>query len=233
MHDGLSWTLVVAALGIAVVHTAIGPDHYLPFIALAEARRWSRRRMLVVTGLCGLAHVGSSLALAALAILAGASLGLLKAVEEGRGAVAAWVLLAFGLAYGAWGVRRALRERRGIVLHQHHGHVHLHAHGEHAHSHARDARDATTFWTLFAVFVLGPCEPLIPLVFLPAASGRWALAGAISLVFGVATVLTMLVLVGAARAGIRRLPTGALERWAHAAAGLVLSLSGLAMLFGL
>jgi len=136
----------------------------------------------------------------------------LESLEAGRGAFAAWALLVFGLAYALWGARHAWRG---------HGHAALH-----------HEQRGTTFWALFAVFVLGPCEPLIPLVFLPAAGGRWALAGVTALVFGLATIATMVLLVALGHAGVQRLPLGFLDRWAHSAAGLVLALSGVAMLVG-
>jgi hypothetical protein len=212
MLDGFSFTVLLAALGVAVLHAAVGPDHYLPFVALARVRGWSRARTLGVTTVCGLAHVASSLVLGALVLLVGSSLGVLESLEAGRGAFAAWALLVFGLAYALWGARHAWRG---------HGHAALH-----------HEQRGTTFWALFAVFVLGPCEPLIPLVFLPAAGGRWALAGVTALVFGLATIATMVLLVALGYAGVQRLPLGFLDRWAHSAAGLVLALSGVAMLVG-
>ena len=32
--------LLIAAITIAFLHTLTGPDHYVPFIALAKARGW-------------------------------------------------------------------------------------------------------------------------------------------------------------------------------------------------
>jgi nickel/cobalt exporter len=213
MLDGFSFTVLLAALGVAVLHAVVGPDHYLPFVALARVRGWSRARTLGVTSICGLAHVASSLVLGAVVILAGSSLGVLESIEQGRSTLAAFVLLVFGLAYALYGARRASHGRA-------HDHAALHEH------------TGTTFWALFAVFVLGPCEPLIPLVFLPAAGGRWALAGVTAIVFGLATVATMVLMVAFAHAGAQRLPLGYLERWAHSAAGLVLALSGVTLLVG-
>ena len=92
------------------------------------------------------------------------------------------------------------------------------------------ARRTVTFWTLFAVFVLGPCEPLIPLFVLPASRGRWGVAATTAVLFGVITVVTMTSIVLAGLAGLRRVSLGGLERWAHAMAGAVIALSGGAVL---
>jgi hypothetical protein len=231
--DPLTLNLLATAAAVAVVHTAVGPDHTLPFVMLARARRWTMRRTLLVTGACGLGHVASSLLLGGLGVVAGVSTRALTGVEEGRGSLAAWAMVAFGAAYAVWGLRRAWRRRRGIQVHEHAGEVHVHAHGaqRHGHDHAVPARSAS-FWTLFLVFVLGPCEPLIPLFLLPASEGRWALAASAGAVFTLATLATMLALVAAAYAGVRVLPLERMERWTHSLAGAVIAASGLAVIYG-
>lgn len=231
--DSLSWNLVFTALGIAVVHTAAGPDHFLPFIMLARARRWTLATTLWVTFLCGIGHVGSSVLLGSLGLALGFGVAHVEKAESVRGSFAAWCLMMFGVAYALWGVRHALRRGTGLVLHEHDGQVHIHhrGHVHHDHHSHGDARSQTTFWMLFAVFVLGPCEPLIPLFVLPASLGRWDLAGLTALVFGAATIATMLALVGLSSAGVRALPLGFLNRWSHAMAGGVIAASGLAVLF--
>lgn len=238
--DVLTINLLLSAAAVAVVHTAIGPDHTLPFVMLARARKWSLKRTLIVTALCGVGHVGSSLLLGSLGVAAGASTLALDDVETSRGAVAAWAMVVFGVVYALWGVRQVLRQRKGYEVHVHGDEAHLHEGGTHTHSHSLLFRAHThaapqrsaTFWTLFLVFVLGPCEPLIPLFFLPASEGRWALAAWTGAVFALATIATMLALVGAAYAGIRLLPFQRFERWAHSLAGTVIAASGLAVIYG-
>ena len=41
--------LVLTAASIGFVHTLLGPDHYLPFVAMGAARRWSTRKTLWIT----------------------------------------------------------------------------------------------------------------------------------------------------------------------------------------
>lgn len=229
--DAFSIDLLVAAAALALTHTVLGPDHTLPFIMLGQAQKWTSRRTLLVTFLCGIGHVMSSLLLGAVGLALGYGVAHVTKAETVRGDLAAWALVAFGSAYLVWGVRHAIRDRQGIVPHDHHGHVHLHTHGRHEHEHARPDRSRTTFWALFVVFVLGPCEPLIPLFVLPASRGRWELAALTALVFSVITVATMVSLVAVGLAGVRRLPLAALERWSHALAGGVIAASGLAVIF--
>lgn len=234
--------LAVTAASIGVVHTLLGPDHYLPFVVLARARGWSLARTLTLTFACGVGHVLSSVLLGAIGIWLGVAVTSMEATEASRGDLAAWALIAFGFVYGAWGVRRALR-RRGhghlplpgnahLAHHLAHAddpdHVHAHAHGQ-AHSHRPEAAVAITPWVLFVVFVLGPCEPLIPLLMAPAALHGVTGAALVTAVFAVATIGTMLSVVAVAHAGMRRLPLGPLERWSHALAGAALLACGLAV----
>jgi len=228
---GFSLSVLGAAGGVAFLHTILGPDHYLPFVVLARARSWSIARTLVVTAICGLGHVASSVLLGGLGVVFGVAVAKIEGVEGGRGDLAAWALVAFGLAYALWGVRHALRNSKGIETHEHHGHVHLHTHGDAKHSHDHGMGSNLTFWALFLVFVLGPCEPLIPLFVLPASRGDWILAGATVVVFTAVTLVTMVGLTALALKGAKQLRLGRLERWSHTLAGSVIAASGLAILF--
>jgi nickel/cobalt exporter len=241
--------LQTAAL-IGLLHTLAGPDHYVPFVAMARAGGWSLTRTVMITTLCGLAHVLSSVALGALGIAFGWSVGSLESLEAWRGDVAGWLLLGFGIAYTAWGVRRAVRNRPHSHLHVHtdgtvHAHEHTHS-GEHAHPHttpfaplpphphdAGRTANRMTPWVLFTIFVFGPCEPLIPVLMYPAARlDVWGIVLA-ALVFGVVTIATMLTIVTLGYAGLTRLPLAGMERYSHAAAGGALTLCAAAMKFGL
>lgn len=235
--------LVASAATIGVVHTLLGPDHYVPFVALARSRQWSLGRALSVTAVCGAGHVVGSIALGALGIALGWAVSGLVEIEDLRGDLAGWLLLGIGLAWTAWGVRRALRRRPHSHLHAHaDGLVHRHDHGHagaHAHPHEAPAsarglvRRWLGPWSLFVVFVLGPCEPLIPLLMVPAAGGGWGAVALVAGVFAAATIVTMLAVVAAGASALALVPAAGLERWSHAAAGAALALCGVAVTLGL
>ena len=229
---GFEASVLSAAVAVAAVHTLLGPDHYVPFLMLGRARRWSRAQAAGVAAAFGIAHVASSLLLGWVGILFGWTVARWDTVDGGRGSLAAWSLVAFGIAYAAWGARKALQRAGGIVPHAHDHTVHVHAHGVGPHSHAPPrAQSPTAFWTLFTVFVLGPCEPLVPLFVLPASRGNFRLAAWAAVVFGVVTVALMSAITYAGSAGLERLRLGSAERWSHAMAGAVIAASGLAVLF--
>lgn len=221
MADTTLLILLGSALSIGFIHTLIGPDHYLPFIVMSKARNWTVRRTLFVTFVCGLGHVLSSVVIGTVGVALGSALGALKTLEGIRGDIASYALIVFGTVYAIWGVWKG---RKG------HGHVHLH-NGQHLDmSNAR----SVTFWTLFLVFVLGPCEPLIPLLMFPAVSHDWYGVALVTVVFGVATITTMTVIVYLAIKGLANINLRFMERYIHAAAGAIIAFSGMAIrLFGI
>jgi nickel/cobalt exporter len=223
--------LTAAALSIGFFHTVIGPDHYVPFVMIGKARRWTLGKTLGVTFLCGLAHVLSSVVLGLLGIAFGVALSRLEWVESIRGGLASWALIAFGLAYFVWGMKPVFRDRRHAHAHSHvDGHVHTHAHGHvEAHTHVHDGN--VTPWVLFTIFILGPCEPLIPLLMYPAAKTSVAGVATVTAVFAAATVSTMLVMTALASAGWNLLPLRTLEKYSHAVAGAVIFATGLVIRF--
>jgi nickel/cobalt exporter len=87
-------SLIGAAVAIGFFHTLLGPDHYIPFIVMSKARNWSMGKTGVITFLCGIGHVASSVVLGAVGIAAGIALKHLEITESIRGEIAGWVLLA-------------------------------------------------------------------------------------------------------------------------------------------
>ncbi|UCF10409.1 MAG: hypothetical protein JSW65_01640, partial [Candidatus Bipolaricaulota bacterium] len=128
--------------------------------------------------------------------------------------------------------RRPHRHRHVHVNGDSHEHVHTHE-GPHAHVHDV-AGHRITPWALFVIFVLGPCEPLIPLLMFPAATAGLSDVFLVAAAFGAVTIATMLGVTLLLRTGLARLPLGGVERYAHALAGGAILMSGAAMkLFGL
>jgi len=245
------WMLAGTAATLGLMHTVIGPDHYLPFIVIGRARKWTLRKTLVVSFLAGLGHILSSVVLGFVGIALGIAVAKLEGVESARGELAAWLLIGFGFAYFLWGMRRAGRGKAHTHphLHEHlhedgaeagkahahdheHDHPHTHVLAEHAHPHHEVPKKANlTPWILFTIFVFGPCEPLIPLVMYPAARHSTAGVVLVAAAFGLTTILTMLVIIAAASFGARFVRLGKLERYAHALAGAMIFISGLSVQF--
>jgi 4-amino-4-deoxy-L-arabinose transferase-like glycosyltransferase len=237
-----SHLLLFSAATIAIIHTAIGPDHYLPFIVLGRAEGWTYRKTIAWTILCGAAHILSSIILGFAGVALGWTLSSMERLESLRGQIAGLALIGFGLIYFSWGLWRSKKGGHSHLHIHHDGSVHSHPHPHqqlvklnHSQSKHEDpehlAAHRRTLWVLFTIFVLGPCEPLIPLLMAPAS--RHDLWGVISVagVFGVLTVAAMVTFVTIGRLGIQLIRLHTLERYAHALAGLAILVSGLLIQF--
>jgi ABC-type nickel/cobalt efflux system permease component RcnA len=233
MNDSIT-LLSVTAISIGFIHTILGPDHYLPFIVLSQAKKWTLKKTMVITFLCGIGHVLSSVILGLIGIFVGIELKKLIAVESFRGNIAAWLFIAFGLVYMVISIRNIIKKRKHSHSHFHfggeeHSHEHNH-HKEHTHPHNNEIVK-TTPWILFLIFVFGPCEPLIPIVMYPAAQNNISGAVFVSLLFSVVTVATMMSIVLAFNLGLKRINLKPLEKYSNLIAGSAIFLSGLAIQF--
>jgi sulfite exporter TauE/SafE len=223
--------LLTTAIVIASLHTLTGPDHYLPFIALSKARGWSFARTLCWTVLCGCGHVWSSVLLGLGGAAIGWSLSKVSWFQNIRGGIAGWVLLLFGLVYGIWGLIRAYRNSP-------HKHFDTYEDGSmyvYEHTHGRPVsnkeRYKVTPWVLFLIFLLGPCEPMIPLLYFPAAQNSWWAMWLLIIVYTACTLATMIIMVVLGYYGISFLKTDKLQRYMHALGGLTIFICGAGMVW--
>jgi ABC-type antimicrobial peptide transport system permease subunit len=176
--------------------------------------------------------------LSALGGMVGIALGLaasfFEPMNDIRGSLAAWAFMSFGLVYLAWGLRRARKNAPHSHAHPHLGgsvHDHGHTHGGgHVHVHEDGARSLTP-WVVFVIFVLGPCEPMIPVVMYPAVKGSYSTLVAVTAIFGAVTITSMLAVVLGASLGLKSIPLRSWDRYSHALAGATLFLCGAAMQF--
>ena len=233
MNDSIT-LLSATAVSIGFLHTLLGPDHYLPFIVLSEAKKWTVRKTTLITFLCGIGHVLSSVVLGLLGIGIGIELKKLVAIESFRGNIAAWLFIAFGLVYMIISIRNLIRNKKHHHSHFHfggekHDHEHNH-HEEHAHIHDREVVK-TTPWILFLIFVFGPCEPLIPILMYPAAQNNISGTVFVALLFSVVTIATMMSVVLVFKLGLNKINIKPLEKYNHLIAGSVILMSGLAIQF--
>jgi sulfite exporter TauE/SafE len=209
--------LSTTAVSIAFLHTLLGPDHYLPFIVLGEAKKWSLAKTMLITFLCGLGHVLSSIIIGFIGIAAGVAVNKLVGIEAIRGNVAAWLFIAFGLVY-------MIIALKNLAINKKHTHL------EHL-SEETNSKFKTTPWILFLIFAFGPCEPLIPILMYPAAQNNISGVILVSLLFSVVTIITMLTVVLLFRFGLTKISFKPLEKYSHVLAGFIIFMSGAAIQF--
>lgn len=226
--------LISTAVALGFVHTIIGPDHYVPFIAIAKARSWSNPKVLGIVSLCGLGHILSSVIIGLIGIALGITISSIEAFESSRGEIAGWLLISFGLIYMIWGIKKSFKNKPHTHIHIHpdgssHNHEHIHEE-EHIHVHTTDKKNITP-WMLFIVFAFGPCEPLIPLLMYPAAKQHYFSVVVVTVVFGVVTIATMLAMTFLGLKGMSFIPMQKLEKHIHTIAGLTILICGVGIIF--
>jgi nickel/cobalt exporter len=209
MGDSLFLTLAATAATVGSLHS-LAPDHWVPFAAVARARGWPPARTARVTLACGLGHVTVSAVMGLLALLVG--LEVMQMLGRRLEAAAGALLVAFGVVYAVWGLRRTAGR---------HLHGHAHAHYDHVHDPSR-----TTAWTLFLLFSADPCVAVIPLMLAAGPLGAWHVAGLV-VVYELATLGTMIALVLPAQAGARILRARWLDAYGDAVAGVLIAATGL------
>lgn len=207
----LDQTVLLSLLGggfaTAFLHAAL-PTHWLPFVLVGRAQRWSLPRVLAAVAAAGLAHIATTAFVGGLIVLAGLALdqwiaGLLPYLS-------ATLLLAFG---GFYLVRAAIRGPQTAM-------------GPQLETPEPAVSHTAAFLGLVVVMAISPGEVLLPFYLNQAQQGLPVL-GALTAVFAAGTVAGMALFTLLARAGWSVLR---LERWARyegAVLGLALIAIGL------
>jgi nickel/cobalt exporter len=235
MNYPILTTVAFTGFTVAFFHAAI-PTHWLPFVLVSRARRWSRSKTLAVAALAGLGHVLLTsllgLGIAWFGFQLDASLG--EIFIRGTGVV----LLAIGGFYG-W------RQLHG------HGVLHHHAPGGHhqpseecEHEHERShwdeelqdtelvsdkAGDWAAISGLFMMLTLSPCEGFLP-VYLSGVQFGWRGFVVLSLILAVATLTGMLAFTWLTLVGFERFKLKSFEQFEAGLLGMIFIVLGLMML---
>ncbi len=206
------YILCTTAAFLGFFHTAIAPDHYLTFVAVGKANSWSIRKTLLVTFLCGLAHVTASILIGFIGLFIGLSINRLEYFDGLRGGLSSYLLIILGIVYALWGFKK-------LYTGKHHTHLEADKAGK--------LKGLASFWALFLIFAFGPCEVLIPLLLYPAAKLGLLPSLVIAGVFMAATIATMLVATAIAVKGLSFVDTSRFEKYGHVIAGSTIALSGI------
>jgi putative Mn2+ efflux pump MntP len=201
----MSSSLFLALLAVTAVH-ALMPTHWLSFVLVARAQKWSRAKMMKVVMISGLGHVSSTTVVGLLAAALGKELQ--EYVERLDTPLPALILMVFGLYYVVMGWRRE-------------GHRHC------AHDHATDPilADRVAVGALFAEMTLSPCETLVP-IFFASGSLPWGTLVLMAVVMSAVTVASMAVLSLLGIAGYEKIRFPWLEHNERLLLGVILILLG-------
>lgn len=221
-------TLLYTAFFIGTVHTFIGVDHYLPFVVLSKSNKWSIKKTMMIVFVCGIGHVLSSVLLGFIGLGISSSLSTLVGIEDLRATFATYFIIVFGLVYTIYALRK-------LYLNKPHTHIVNGQEIVHAHHDTKSIEDHVhknnnLIWGLFILFVLGPCEPLIPILMYPAATLNFGALISVTLVFSVSTISMMMGLTFLGVRGLDFIKIKQLEKYGETLAGLAITLCGVLMI---
>jgi hypothetical protein len=199
-------SIAVTAFAVAFLHAAL-PTHWLPFVLVGRAQKWSTGRTLGVTLLAGVGHVGLTIALGLALVLAGMALqpslgGLFHLIVGG-------LMMAVGVFY-------IVRGRHNHALPEASRRVY--------------ASDRAAVAALVTLLTLSPCEAFLP-YYLAGMEHGWLAFLVLSAVLMAATAAGMLIFTSLSLAGFKRLGLQWVERYEETILGVALVLVGLAVAF--
>ena len=205
LHQPVLASLLGAGFAAAFLHAAL-PTHWLPFVLVGRAQRWTLRRTMGAVVAAGLAHIATTAVVGGLLVVAGLALN--QWIAGMLPHLAAALLIVFGAFYLA---RATLKKP-------------VPASGPPIETPEPAVTDSAAFWGLVAMMAVSPGEVLLPVYLSTAEEGVVVLA-LLTLAFAAGTMAGMALLTALARAGasIQRL-----ERWARYE-GMVLGVALIAL----
>lgn len=225
--------IIVAGFSVAFFHAAI-PTHWLPFVLISRAQRWSTGKTLGVTAIAGGGHVLFTAFLGMIIVWLGIKLD--EKIGHLFPFVAGGALVCVGIIY----LIKYLRGERG---HSHgHGHHHSHHHAGigdpkkvsvgvvDLQSNRIGKSDRATILSLLAMLTFSPCESFVP-VYVSGISFGWAGFLILTLILSVGTLLGMMVFTWLTLMGMRKIELKFIEKYENLFTGILLfGLGGLVIL---
>lgn len=196
--------LLFASVTIAVLH-AIMPNHWIPFVLVARARKWTPSRLMVVTLAASSLHVLSTI-LVGLAV-SWFGMGLADWLEGGAVSVAGLVLILIGIIY--------------VVIHFMSGHHH---HDDY------EISDKVAISSLILMLTFSPCEAILPIFFIASQRG-WEVILFISIILAVTTVISVVTFVSISYHWARDIQLGFFEEREHLFLGMIFAALGIIILY--
>lgn len=208
LQPTLLFSLLGGAFVTAFLHAAL-PTHWLPFVLVGKAQRWTLAQVLGAVAAAGLAHITVTALVGGLIVIAG------LALDRWMAGILPHLAAVLLFLFGAFYLARATLKRPATA-------------GGPAMDVADPAvSDKTAFLGLVAMMAVSPGEVLLP-IYLSSASEGFAALALLTLVFAVGTIAGMAVFTALASAGASILR---LERWArYEGAVLGVALIGLGLI---
>lgn len=235
MQSPLLTTIAATGFTVAFFHAAI-PTHWLPFVLVSRARRWSRLRTMGVALFAGMGHVLLTTALGLVIAWFGFQL------DEHVGHF--FPRIAGGIMFLIGGIYLWRQWRGGGVCHHHppggHHEASAHCGHEEGHSHwEEELQDSELMsqrkgdWAaisgLFVMLTLSPCEGFLP-VYLSGVQFGWSGFLVLSIILALGTLAGMTLFTWLTLVGLERFELKYFERWEAGLLGLLFCVLGVLLI---
>lgn len=220
-------SLLLGAVALSIIHAMI-PNHWLPFIVIGKAERWSRQETLKITAISGLSHTASTILVGIAVGVIGYKLSSVAGIFTHM--VAPLVMVIIGILY----VLR--REYPAGKPHHHHGeahhHIRHHSHGErHLEGNSTGDRSGGAMITsLVAAMFFSPCLEIEAYYFTAGTALGWVGIASVSVIYMILTVGGMVLLVDLGRRGGERIKFSFMENHENLITGAILVATGIVTL---
>ena len=227
--DPAALVYLTAAGGTAALHALI-PDHWLPFVLMGRARRWSTAKTLALASAGGGLHVllAVGLGLVTFRLGKGGAEAVAHRIGETLEVLSSGALALFGFVYGAlsW-----LRERRHHPAHDAADKEGPSAVSRHHHGHLLERwfHGDLTGLTLVLVIGVSPCALAFPILLASAASLGSGGVLMVATGFGLVTMATTLAITLVGSLSASKLEFPFLTRYGDLISGVLIGLVGLVL----
>ncbi|MFQ6051667.1 MAG: hypothetical protein ACE5K4_08235 [Candidatus Hydrothermarchaeota archaeon] len=192
-------SLIVATLIVTTIH-AIMPTHWLPFVLVGRAQKWSYLKTISITVFAGLGHVSVTTVLGL--IVAGIGIEISKVAARLVELLGGIMLFLLGIAYIHIFFRKDSQPERV------------------------DLSNRAAIMSLFTILTFSPCEAVIP-IFFAASSFGWKIIVPLAIILAIGTVGGMAIMVATASIGLKKFEHPYLERYEKLIMGIVLAFLGI------
>ena len=223
-----NFTYVIGAAIVGILHMS-APDHWLTLCVLAKNQQWTSKKLFRTSLVTAVGHVALSVAMGLGVVFVGLVFSHLISsyLDTGIGII----MTAIGLIVG---IRPFIGKK---THHHHHGHIHEHEHShehEHEHEEQNKKKNASNLTRKFGYFVvlgaaLSPDPSIIP-IFLSAISAGLYFALELSIIFAIASIVTLLLLTQLGTIGLAKTLSRIPEKYNDSMVGFVIAAIGIYIL---
>ncbi|MDC8453696.1 MAG: hypothetical protein LV477_12405 [Candidatus Nitrosotalea sp.] len=208
---------IIGAAVVGILHMS-APDHWLTLCVLARNRKWAPKKLFGISFMAAIGHVGLSVAMGLVVVVIGLVFSHL---------ISYYLDTAIGLAMVGGGLVVGIMPLVKKTLH-HHDHTRDH---EHDHDEEKKYGKLTSKIGYFAVMgaALSPDPSIIPIYF-SAISAGFYFAIELSVIFAIASIITLLLLVQLGTMGLAKTLARIPEKYTDSMVGFVIMVIGIYVL---